>query len=105
VKNTPLTDSFLNHMEQFNYFLKKLQFYASILLHRETPLLVKILLGCGLLYIVFPMDFIPDQIPLLGILDDISIASAIIYFALRMVPEHIFDSLHKKYFTETTKEE
>lgn len=92
-------------MEKFNYFFKKVQFYASILLHRETPWFVKLLLSAGLLYIIFPLDIFPDQLPLIGILDDITIASFIIFSALKLVPPHVFDQIHKKYFPEAMDHE
>lgn len=41
----------------------------------------KILVGAALLYIIAPLDFVPDYIPLIGWLDDLGVAS----FALKYV--------------------
>lgn len=37
----------------------------------------KLIIGAGLLYFITPLDFIPDTIPVLGLLDDIGILSMI----------------------------
>ena len=47
----------------------------------ETPLYVKILLAAGLLYAVSPWDLIPDWVPLLGVLDDFTLAALLIAWA------------------------
>ena len=56
-------------------FLQKLSYYFLILLDRQTPWYVKLILTVGLLYILVPVDFLSDTIPLLGWLDDLAIAS------------------------------
>lgn len=45
---------------------------------RRAPLHVKLLTVLGLLYLASPIDLIPDFIPVLGQLDDILIAAALI---------------------------
>ncbi|CAK8724656.1 DUF1232 domain-containing protein [Candidatus Electrothrix laxa] len=48
---------------------------------KETPFYVKIILGLGLVYIVSPWDLIPETLPVLGILDDFTLAALLIAWA------------------------
>ena len=79
-------------------FLQRLRYYFLILLDRQTPWYVKLILGIGLLYIIIPVDFIADTIPLLGWLDDLAIASFLIALALRFVPNEVTGRVKKKIF-------
>ena len=79
-------------------FLQKLSYYFLILLDRQTPWYVKLLLTVGLLYILVPVDFIADAIPLIGWLDDMAIASFIVALALRLVPKEVMDRVKRKVF-------
>ena len=79
-------------------FLKKLRFYFHILFDRETPWYVKLLLGIGLLYLVYPLDIIADQIPFLGLVDDLTIGTFLIALAVRFVPATVMDRVRRKIF-------
>jgi uncharacterized membrane protein YkvA (DUF1232 family) len=79
-------------------FLQRLSYYFLILLDRQTPWYVKLILTVGLLYILFPVDFIADTIPLFGWLDDLAIASFIIALAVRLVPKQVVDRVKRKVF-------
>lgn len=79
-------------------FLQRLRYYFLILLDRETPWFVKLILAVGLGYIVFPMDFVADTIPVLGWLDDLAIASFIVALAVRLVPGNVMDRVQRKVF-------
>ena len=37
---------------------------------KETPLIAKVLAGITIVYALSPIDFIPDFIPIIGLLDD-----------------------------------
>ena len=79
-------------------FLQKLSYYFLILLDRQTPWYVKLILTAGLLYILVPVDFLSDTILLLGWLDDLAIASFIVALALRLVPKDVMDRVQRKVF-------
>ncbi len=79
-------------------FLQKLRYYYLILTDRQTPWYVKLILTVGLLYIIVPMDFLSDTIPLLGWLDDLAIVSFVVAFALRLVPKEVMDRVKKRLF-------
>lgn len=51
-----------------------------------VPLYLKILPFAGLLYVLFPIDFIPDVIPFLGQLDDLTILIIGLKVFIEMAP-------------------
>jgi len=77
-------------------FLQRLRYYFLILFDRQTPFYVKLLLAVGLLYILVPVDFLADTIPLFGWMDDMAFASFIVALALRLVPKEVMDRVKKK---------
>lgn len=78
--------------------IRKISFYFHILIDRETPWYVKLILVIGLLYLVYPLDIIPDQIPLLGLVDDITIGTFLIALAIRFVPAKVIIRVKEKIF-------
>ena len=79
-------------------FLRRLQYYSLILLDRETPWYVKLILAAGLLYIIYPVDLLADTIPILGWLDDLTIGSLLVALAVRLVPEHVINRVSKRIY-------
>jgi uncharacterized membrane protein YkvA (DUF1232 family) len=79
-------------------FLQRLRYYLLILFDPQTPWYVKLILSIGLLYILVPVDFIADTIPVFGWLDDLAIASFIVALALRLVPQEVMTRVKRKVF-------
>ena len=52
----------------------------------RTPWYVKVIAGAIVAYALSPIDLIPDFIPVLGLLDELLLLPAAIWFALRLVP-------------------
>ena len=77
-------------------FSQRLRYHFLILFDWQTPLYVKLILAVGLLYILVPVDIIPDTIPLLGWLDDLAIASFIVALALKLVPKEVMARVKDK---------
>jgi uncharacterized membrane protein YkvA (DUF1232 family) len=57
--------------------------------HPSTPLLPKLLSLFVVLYALSPIDLIPDFIPVLGYLDDVILLPALIWLAVRLLPEAV----------------
>jgi uncharacterized membrane protein YkvA (DUF1232 family) len=51
-----------------------------------VPVLTKTLPALALLYVISPLDFAPDVLPVLGQLDDIGIAAVALEIFLRLCP-------------------
>ena len=59
--------------------------------HRETPIPAKILAGITVAYALSPIDLIPDFIPVVGMLDDVILLSALIALTVKLIPPKIFE--------------
>jgi len=57
----------------------------------RVPWLARAAVLAAIAYAFSPIDLIPDFIPLLGHLDDIIILPALIFFARKMIPDHIYE--------------
>ncbi len=70
--------------------------YRLVLKHPRTPWLAKALLGLAVGYVLLPFDLIPDFIPVIGHLDDLVIVPALIYLALKMIPDNLMVECRQK---------
>ena len=57
----------------------------------RVPLYAKAVLGLTLVYVMSPLDFVPDWIPLLGQLDDAAILTAGLALFLRLCPPELVE--------------
>jgi uncharacterized membrane protein YkvA (DUF1232 family) len=57
--------------------------------HPDSPGWLKVGSGLLLLYLVSPVDLIPDAVPLLGIVDDLVLVPAAIRWMLKRLPAHV----------------
>ena len=64
--------------------------------HKDTPLLAKIIAVIAVGYVLSPIDFIPDFIPVFGLLDDIIIVPALIALFVRLIPAKVFEDCRKE---------
>lgn len=55
----------------------------------ETPRFIKVGAILLALYVISPLDVLPDLIPILGWLDDVTLLALGIPFLLKRVPPHI----------------
>ena len=72
-------------------FKRELAFYRALKVHPQTPQAAKVLLGIAIGYALLPFDLIPDFLPVIGHLDDAIIIPALIYFALKQVPQELIE--------------
>jgi len=71
----------------------KLPTYARLIwgLARDsrTPLHLKLLLGAGLAYLITPIDFIPDALPIIGQADDLTVLLLVLDLFIANAPEEV----------------
>ena len=70
--------------ERLNLFSRLLamgKHTVAVFRAKETPLYVKLMLGLGLLYAISPWDLIPEAVPIIGVLDDFTLAALLIAWA------------------------
>ena len=70
---------------------RELNVYQIALKDPDTPKLAKVLLAVAIGYTLSPIDIIPDFIPVIGHLDDVIIVPAMIWWALKLIPEEVMD--------------
>jgi len=69
----------------------EIKVYKLLLSDIRTPALSKILLGLAIAYALFPVDIIPDFIPVIGHIDDMVIVPTLILCALTIIPKEVYE--------------
>ena len=64
--------------------------------HPRTPWFAKAFSALVVAYALSPIDLIPDFIPGLGYLDDLVLVPLGIYFALKMIPEDVYQEARQQ---------
>ncbi len=54
--------------------------------HPGTPWYARLLVAALVVYVVTPVDFVPDVIPVLGVIDDLLFIPLALAIAMRLVP-------------------
>lgn len=58
---------------------------------KETPIIAKVFAGITIGYALSPIDFIPDFIPIIGLLDDLILLPVFVALTIKFIPEEIFN--------------
>ena len=61
-----------------------IQGWGSLLFRRDTPWKVKAILGIAILYLLSPFDLVPDWILGFGLLDDLTVISFLVAWAINI---------------------
>lgn len=69
---------------------KRLRLFGRLLTDARVPLVAKLTLPAAALYLVIPLDVIPDFVPLAGYLDDVLVVVLGLSLFLRLCPEDLF---------------
>jgi uncharacterized membrane protein YkvA (DUF1232 family) len=67
----------------------EISYYKALSTHKRTPRISKWLIALALVYLVSPIDLIPDFIPVIGQLDDLVIVPFLLWLALKFIPEDV----------------
>lgn len=73
----------------FKLFRKDLIIMLLALRHLDTPRKVKGMFLLGMLYLLSPVDIVPDMIPFAGIIDDAVVVPGMIYGLMQLLPFHV----------------
>jgi uncharacterized membrane protein YkvA (DUF1232 family) len=70
------------------YLWSRIQGWARLLFRRDTPWRVKAILGFAILYLLSPFDLVPDWIIGFGFLDDITVVSLLVAWAIKIAEKN-----------------
>lgn len=73
----------------FKLFRRDIMLMLIAAKNPATPKTVKAVLLVGALYLISPVDLIPDTMPLLGLVDDMVVLPFIVRTAKEMLPRHV----------------
>lgn len=62
-----------------------------LFLNAETPMLAKALLLAAVAYVLMPLDFLPDFVPLVGQIDDITLTLLLVSYGLSLIPDSVYE--------------
>jgi uncharacterized membrane protein YkvA (DUF1232 family) len=83
----------------FKGFSFKLAIFRMVMKDSRTPFWNKLLVGIALVYLLSPLDMIPDFISLLGSLDDVVVVPTLIFLAFKLIPANLLKK-YRQYITE-----
>jgi uncharacterized membrane protein YkvA (DUF1232 family) len=69
----------------------KLRLAVALIQDRRIPLAVRAIPAGLVLYLLMPVDLIPDFIPVVGYLDDLLIVLVGVGLLMRITPRHVLD--------------
>lgn len=70
-------------------FTNVLRVVGRLLLDRRVPLRLKLIVPAALIYLISPIDPLPDLIPFLGHIDDLVVVAVAIGLLLVMAPRDV----------------
>jgi uncharacterized membrane protein YkvA (DUF1232 family) len=77
------------HSGYFAELWQQLKLVYQLMLDPEVPIYLKILPFAAILYLLFPFDFLPDVIPGIGQLDDITILVVGAKMFIELAPDQV----------------
>ena len=72
-------------------FFKQFRIIRRAIVHPQVPWYAKAVAGCAFLYVISPIQLIPDFIPIVGQMDDVLVVILGIKFLRRCVPQSVLD--------------
>ncbi len=76
---------------------ERLDLAMGLMRDPRLPLGIRLLIPAVVLYLVLPLDIIPDFIPFIGALDDVLIVLLALRLILRSMPEDVLDEHLSRY--------
>jgi uncharacterized membrane protein YkvA (DUF1232 family) len=75
---------------------KQFRIIRRALIHPQVPWHAKAVAGCAVLYVVSPIQIIPNFIPVIGQMDDVLVVTLGIRYLRRHVPQSVLDECESK---------
>ena len=75
---------------------KQFRIIRRALVHPQVPWHAKAVAGCAVLYVLSPIQIIPNFIPVIGQMDDVLVVTLGIKYLRRHVPQSVLDECESK---------
>ena len=72
---------------------QKIRFFRLLIASKRVSILVKLIPVLLVVYLLNPIDLIPDFVPVLGYLDDVGIVIGALALVVRLTPADLVDEL------------
>ncbi len=69
----------------------EIKLYIRLFRDRRTPLISKLMLIAAVVYLLSPIDFIPDFIPFAGFVDELIIIPLVFYLSTLFIPKDVIE--------------
>lgn len=86
----------MNFKERVNQWKQEIPAIYIALKKKETPWVAKVFASITIVYVLSPIDLIPDFIPVLGYLDDIILVPILAALTIRFIPTSIMERCRKE---------
>ena len=83
--------SWLSRASLVRTFVSHLRVTMRLLRDPGVPFLVKAVPALAAIYVIFPLDFVPDFVPVLGQLDDLGVIVIVLEAFLKLCPARAVD--------------
>ena len=81
------TGSWLSQPGRLRALLADARLAVRLLRDPAVPAVTKLILGAAGFYLIWPIDLLPDLVPIIGQLDDLGVALAALQMFLHLCPE------------------
>ena len=83
-------------MDVFMKLFNQVRLVLKLMADSRVPLYLKVIPVLSLLYVVMPIDLVPDMIPILGQLDDVGVIILGIETFIRMSPARVVSEIRSQ---------
>jgi uncharacterized membrane protein YkvA (DUF1232 family) len=77
-------------------FRREARMVWAMLRDPASPIAAKLVAVLALAYLVSPVDFVSDFIPVLGWIDDGVVVAALVALAYRLLPRELYEALRRR---------
>lgn len=75
----------------WHFLRSEFKLYVRLFKDKRTPLISKLMLVAAVIYLLSPVDFIPDFIPFAGFVDELIIIPLIFYLSTLFIPKDVVE--------------
>lgn len=80
----------------FTRFRREARMVWGMMTHRDTPTSAKLVALAAVVYLISPIDLIPDVIPVIGWMDDAGILALFLSIAYKLLPKELYETLRAR---------